>query len=552
MEIKNTQIALTREQIESVISLYSSGNFNQAINRIKELNNDYPNVPILFNILGACYKAIGDMEGAIQMFDTATKIKPNYAEAFFNLAVIHQEQKGYEDAISSYKKAIEANPKYPDAHNNLGIIYLNLNELDFAIEYFELAIKHKSDFAEAHNNLGSAYQEKGNLKSSINSYKKAIKLKPNYTQAFNNLGILNQKKGNLIDSKLNYENAIVIDPSYVSAHFNLTALKNYTDDMDPQVIQMKTLLSSSEVSQSDRIKLNFALSKVNEDIDDKEKMFQFLDEGNRLRKLELNFAFDDSDKYNSLVKDLFPLPIENKISSKICPIFIVGMPRSGTSLVEQIISSHPNVFGGGELKYLTEILIPLFQNGSATKDNLTEEILFSIRENYEKKLDSLNFSQNNITDKWPLNFRNIGFILSAFPDAKIIHINRDPVATCWSIYKHYFSGDGNGWAYNLNDISKFYLMYKDLMDFWNHSFPDKIFNLSYEDLTKNQKKQTESLLEYCNLEWNEDCLNFQNNARSVDTASSVQVRQKMYQGSSETWKKYEDYLEPLINNFIKI
>ena len=147
----------------------------------------------------------------------------------------------------------------------------------------------------------------------------------------------------------------------------------------------------------------------------------------------------------------------------------------------------------------------------------------------------------------PLNFQFIGFILSAFPEAKIIHLKRDARATCWSIYKHYFSSKGMGFSYNQNDLASFYHLYTDLMAFWHQKFPDKIYDLCYEDLTTNQEEETRNLLKYCELEWDENCLNFHLTKRAVKTTSAFQVRQKMYQGSSEAWRKYEEYLQPLMN-----
>ena len=544
---ENKQTLLPQEQVESVIALYSSGNINQAIEKIKALNEDYPNVPLLFNILGACYKSIGEIDGALKMFDTATKIKSNYAEPHFNIGVIHQEKDHQENAIDSYKRAIDINPKYSDAHNNLGIVYLDSKDLDKAVEHFKLAISCNSDFAEAHNNLGSTLQQKGLLEEALNSYKKSITLKSDFSQAHNNMGILLQKLGNNEAAISSYENAIAHEPLYASAHHNLSAIKTYAEH-DAQISQMKSILSTAGISLANKAQLCFALAKANEDLGNKDELFEFLNEGNRLRNNELNFSIDN---HNILIKSLFekPLPSIRKTlfdSSAIQPIFIVGMPRSGTSLVEQIISNHPRVYGGGELKNLTEILTPIIQDLSSDKIKLSEDTVFSIGQQYLDSLSDLNVAEVIITDKWPLNFRNIGFILSAFPDAKIVHLERDPIATCWSIYKHYFSGTGNGWAYNLDNIAEFYYSYKDIMDFWHKLYPNKIYDLCYEDLTINQEEETQKLLRYCRLDWDERCLNFHTNKRVVDTASVSQVRQKMYQGSSDAWKNYRSYLKPLI------
>jgi len=551
MTNKNMQTLLSKEQIDSVISLYSSGDINQAIQRIKTLNQEYPNVPLLFNILGACYKVLGDTEAALQMFDTATKIKPNYAEVHFNIGVIYQELGQLESAIDSYKKAINIIPKYPDAHNNLGIVYLDSNNLDNALNCFKSAISYKPDFAEAHNNLGSTLQQKGKLEEAIKSYKRSISFKSNFSQAHNNIGIIYQKLGDNKSAIMSYESAIKFDPSYAFAHLNLSAIKKFSES-DTQIAQIKSALFLSNATQSNKVHLFFALAKVSEDLGKTDELFEYLDNANKLRKNELNFSYDKSDDHNLIVKNFFQtfLPTNNKPQYKAPVknlIFIVGMPRSGTSLAEQIISNHPQVYGGGEMKNLTEILLPFFDvNPNIGKTNMTEDALYSIGQQYLESLSDLDATENFITDKWPLNFRNIGFILSAFPDAKIVHLERDPIATCWSIYKTYFSDNANGWAYNFDDIAEFYSSYKDLMVFWHKLYPNKIYDLCYEDLTIDQENETRKLIQYLNLDWDKSCLNFHTNKRAVDTASSLQVRQKMYQGSSDVWKKYKSYLKPLI------
>ena len=549
--MENSSNQLSKEQIESVMLLYSSGKIHEAISRIKSLNESYPNVPLLFNILGACYKSIGETDGAIQMFDAATKIKPNYAEAYFNIGVIYYEISQLNQAINFYLKAIEANPGYSDVHNNLGIAYLDLRQLDKAIKHLELAISFRPEFPEAHNNLGSAYQEKGNLDAAINSYKRAITLMNNFAQAHNNLGIIMEKTGKFDDALLSYSNAIQYDPKNVSAHFNLSYIKTF-NEKDSQVEQMHSILFSNSINEIDRARLCFALARVYEDLGDTEKLFEYLDQGNSLRKQELNFSFNSSNNNNNYLKNIFTNSnchdLDRLKVSQINPIFIVGMPRSGTTLLEQIISSHHKVYGAGELKNLNEILIPLFQNQLNSNDSIiTNEIVNSISDKYIESLLNLNTKEKTITDKWPLNFRYIGFILCAFPNARIIHSKRDSKATCWSIYKHFFSDNANGWAYDLNDIADFYLLYEELMSFWHELFPERIYDISYENLVNNQEHETRKLIEYCELDWDENCLNFHNNKRVVGTASVSQVRREMFQGSSEIWKKYQGYLEPLIN-----
>jgi len=186
------------------------------------------------------------------------------------------------------------------------------------------------------------------------------------------------------------------------------------------------------------------------------------------------------------------------------------------------------------------------QSVSQDKRKWFQNEINRVHDGYLEKLTALKVPEKTITDKMPLNFRWIGFILSAFPEAKIIHLNRDPRATCWSIYKHYFK-KGNGYADDLGDLVEFYKLYIDLMSFWRERFPNAIYDLCYEDLTENQEQETRKLLTYCDLHWEMQCLDFHQTKRTVQTMSAAQIRKKMYQGSSEAWRKYAVHLQPLIN-----
>ena len=317
---------------------------------------------------------------------------------------------------------------------------------------------------------------------------------------------------------------------------------------------MQSILSSNKLNDSDRSRLNFALAKANEDLGDIESLFKFLNEGNNIRKKQLDFSFDNEKKYNDITKEIFKSFINEHQKNKTSNykhIFIVGMPRSGTTLVEHIISSKNSVIAGGELRALSDIIPPIFQKELIdNKSDLSFEIINSIKNQYIKKLKNLNISEGIVTDKWPLNFKYIGFILLAFPEVKIVHLKRSSMAICWSIYRHYFSDHANGWAYSMKDIANFYKLYEDLMDYWRMIFPDQIYDIDYENLTINQEIETRKLIDYCDLEWNKNCLEFYSNPRPVDTASVYQVRKKMYKGSSEVWKKYENFLQPLKQNLL--
>jgi Tfp pilus assembly protein PilF len=547
--MKDKQISPNRNQVESVFSLYKNGQFKKAIEDIKVLNVKYANQPILFNIAGACYQGMGELKGAVKMFRTATIISPDYAEAHFNLGVALQDLNEKDAAIDSYNKAIAISPKYPNAYNNLGNIFLSLGQLEPAIESFEWAIAYKYDFAEAYNNLGNAYNESLQPEKAILNFKKAISFNPNYEKAYFNLALVYKDLGNKKSFIKNIETLLTLNPNLGHAYFHLSQVKRFQND-DIQIDEMKRALKIDNLDSIDRIGLNFALAKVYEDLEIPEEQFKFLNEANSLRKKELNYSINKDKKLFAQIKKLFSLPTSIKNITKtnpspVRPIFIIGMPRSGTSLVHQILDNHSEVYGMGELNNLNKFAIPLlkaFEKDS--QKNFSNSDLTTLRDKYLDSLPVSGLKENIIIDKMPLNFRHVGFILYAFPEAKIIHMTRDPMASCWSIYKNEFRG--NAYSFNQSDIAAYYCLYKNLMVFWNKLFPNKILNFCYEDLTKNQEKETRRLLKYCELNWDNNCLNFHSNKSTMKTSSALQVRKRMYQGSSEVWKKYENFLQPLI------
>ena len=544
--MKNKQISLPKKEVESVFALYTAGEFQKAVEVIKNLNSLYPNQPLLFNLIGACYKELGELAGAAKMFEVAITLSPQYSEAHFNLGVIHQDLDHKEAAVLSYKKAIEINPNYPSAHNNLGNIYKDLGEIESSIESLEWAIAYKHDYAEAHNNLGNALYESGRVQEAIKSFEKALTHNPNYARAMFNLSLALKDVGKKKDYQKLIEKTLQLKPHWSDAQLHLSRVKKYKKN-DPQIAELHSFLKQKDLILKDRINFNFTLAKVYEDIGDLDNQFKFLNEANNLRKEESGYKFEKDLRLFSNIKETFknpPKPLTGPIikSSKISPIFILGMPRSGTSLVHQIVSNHQRVYGAGELTKLNKFVTPYLKD-SKNKE-ITEKDLISIRENYTNELLSLNAPESIIVDKMPLNFRYIGFILTAFPDSKIIHMNRDSMAVCWSIYKYFFPG--NTYSYDQKDIAAYFLLYKDLMNFWKKKFPNQIYDLYYEKLTINQKIETQKLLKHCDLEWDENCLNFHKNTTAVKTTSAIQVKNKMYQGSSDVWKKYEAFLKPLL------
>ena len=523
--------------------------FDEAVKAYEEALKIQPDYLEVCNNLGKILNKIGQIDKAVKCYEKAIAINPDYDEAYLNLGITLNELGQLDEAVKCYEKAIAINPEYAEAHNNLGVTLTELSQLHKAVKCYEKAIAINPDYDEAYLNLGIALEKLGQNEEALNSYEQALVINPDCADAYNNIGYILRGLGQLDEAFSSYVHALAIDSENTKFHRNLALMKNYTKG-DTQFIQMQSLLSANNLSQSERIQLCFALAKAYADLGEKDELFKVLNEGNQLRKEELNYSIEKDLDNHSLLRKMFISNIENSSSYEplsISPIFIVGMPRSGTSLVEQIISSHHKVYGGGELSALAALIAPIMNDYVAYNHPLSLKKILSIRQKYSNNLSNLNASESIITDKMTQNFRYIGFILKAFPEAKIINLKRDSRAVCWSIYKSYFPAEGLGFAFNMKDLARYYNSYNELMIFWHELFPNKIYDICYEDLTTNQEEETKKLLEYCELDWDDNCLNFHKNKRAVKTTSSLQVREKIYQGSSEAWKKYETQIQPLID-----
>ena len=451
------------------------------------------------------------------------------------------------------KLAISITQEFPNhqfAWKALGVIFGQTGRNSEAVHANKIAVSLSPQDAEAHSNLGNVLKELSRLDEALASYKQAIALKPDFAVAHSNLGNVLKELGRLDEAEVSYKQAIALKPDYAEAHRYLTLMKRF-DAQDEQYLKMQELYLNENISEEQLCHINFGLAKACEDLGNYEKAYSHYGEGNLLRKKLLNYDINQDVELFKQLKSSY-LKIEKislgpfSLTNKITPIFIVGMPRSGTTLVEQIISSHPHVTGAGELPFAEQL-------GAAIATGYTEvskESLLDFRQNYLNKLHNVSNKNLIITDKMPQNFRYIGLLATAFPEAKIIHIKRNPVAVCWSNYKQYFVSRGIGYCYSIDDIISYYKMYENLMDFFASRLSKRIYNLDYELLTINQESETRQLIEYLGLNWDENCLSPQNNTRRVATLSSLQVRQKVYQGSSEQWKKYESFLNGAFDGFL--
>lgn len=506
----------SQAKINEIMQLYEAKQHELALGKVQALVKIFPLFPGLYNIAGVILAEVGQWENAIKAYQQALGLKPDYAEAHYNYAISLGHMKRTDEAILSLRSAVKADPNY----------------------------------AEAHNNLGNFQKDQSKMEEAISSYLRAIAIKPDFVTAYANAGKCYNYLGQQDKAIACYEKAIEIEPDLITLHLQLGKLIKYKAG-DPRIEKLESVLENYEGEDKTEVLLNFGLAKAYEDSGDVDTTFDYLSAGNRLRKEQKKYTTQMDADLMSDIKSYFPADVpatKARPANSKSTIFIVGMPRSGTTLTEQILASHSKVFGAGEMSAMGDIMKPELTAFAEIKDRRLDDALRNtIRATYLDALGRLNVPENIIVDKMPLNFLWVGFILAAFPNAKIINLNRDPVATGWSIFKYNFSSSGNRYAHDLRDIGEFYNLYKDMMVFWREKFPGKIYDLNYEALTEDQEGETRKLLEYCGLDWEAGCLNFHESSRVVKTVSSTQVRKKMYKGSSQAWRKYEKHLGPLLD-----
>lgn len=469
-------------------------------------------------------------------------------EEAFQQAVSSHKKGNLRNAALLYSVLLKAQPSHIDAQYNLAMIMADLGRLDDAELGYRRAIAMKPDHSDAHNNLGLVLQKMGRLDEAEASFRQSIALRP-AGLTYRNLGNALQDRGRLGEAEENYIRAVAMRPGDVKAHRYLASLKKFSSK-DEQFLQMELLYRDSSITDQNRCHLCFGLAKACEDVGDFASAFKFFAEGNAIRKKILGYDREkDAELFRKLRVNYPGIAAcswrRRSSTIDILPIFIVGMPRSGTTLVEQIISSHSLVTGAGELNFVAE-LGHAIATGKVSADNDSVE---RFREQYLMAVQSLSDDCPYVIDKMPQNFRYLGLITAALPEAKIIHVMRDPAAVCWGNYSQYFADDAMGYCYGLDDILSYHKLYRELMEFWRCSLPVHIYDLDYELLTVNQEDETRKLVDNLGLTWEAACSSPQNNSRAVTTASNAQVRQKVYQGSSGCWRRYQPYLNGALDQF---
>ncbi len=459
-------------------------------------------------------------------------------------------------AEAEYRALIAEKTGTPQLYCNLARICAQSARNNEAIGLWEKALAMDPGFLEARMNLADSYQQAGNIEYAISYYQRIMSDHREFADAKYLLANLLKSQGKFSQAADYYQQIIARQPDYTQAHVTYSGIHKYKDKTDPHIRLMLDLYQKNDLKAENRIHLAFALAKAFEDIEDYQQAFKYLATGNDLRYKEFNYHIEsDESLIQSIIQTftreaLSHLQVNAQNSAK--PIFVVGMPRSGTSLVEKIISSHSDVYAAGELDYMFALGSGLFLKQSENYefkplDAYSKSSFEKVGKIYLEKINLLNNQAERITDKMPFNMMMIGLIKIALPNAKIIHCVRDAKDTCLSIYKQNFTTGNYRFGYHLKTVGQFHNQYRMLMKHWHEVMPGAICDIGYEALTQNPEHEIRNLLAACDLDWQESCLNFDKSAGIVKTASSYQVRQPMYTSSVMLWEKYQEFLKPLLD-----
>ena len=503
--------------------------------------------------LGNALQLTGEHAESLACYEQAMRLNPNIAAIHFNAGNANRELHQWNEAIACYQRALQLQPDLVPAYVELSKILIRLYRLQETVELLSKALSVLPNAAEIHFNLGLAYQEQGEAERAQACYQRTLDLDSKHEGAQAGMAGVLGLQGKYDEAHTLLRPLISRPQPNTTAVITFGHFAHRLNKEDEAMRILDETLHRGDLPTDAQAKLHFAIAKIYDRRNLYSMAFEHFQKGNEYTNIKYSpktfaqviAAFEETFSSNAIGR----LPRSTKRSK--LPVFIVGMPRSGTSLVEQILASHPGIFGAGELHAINNLVLSLPVTFASDKPyplciNAADQI--SLDRVANLYLDELNKrsggAASRVTDKMPQNFLHLGLIDLLFPGARVIHCMRDPMDTCLSCYFHNFSGE-HAYAYNLQSLGTYYRQYEQLMAHWRSTIRIPMLEVRYEDIVTNPEQTTRALVDFCDLPWNDRCLRFYETQRTVATASHDQVRRPVYASSVGRWKHYEPFLAPL-------
>lgn len=540
------------------LALHDLGRLKESEAAFRSALEIEPDSGEVHNNLGIAQQSLGRLDEAEASFRKSLDIHPAHAEACNNLGAVLRLKRQFEKAAGVLEEAVRLHPNLMRAHYNLAAVRIELGDPDAAESAARRAVELGPAEADCHTTLGQVLRRRGDLAGAEASFRQALELNPRHPTALNDLGVLLLVGGAFEEAASYLRRAIDADPDLAMAYENLARTRKFSDQDLDDIELLEAQLKCETLDTAARTHIHFALGKVRDDLGQYDEAFRHFAEANALKRDGLHFSIDDQKQFVDDTIDTFDAEFISRLGPMSdpteVPVFIIGMLRSGTTLVEQILASHPDVHGAGEVEYFRDLSAALPDRLQDTRryplclEAMHTDLAREITDQYLALLQRKAPDALRVCDKMPLNFEHLGLIAGLFPNARIIHCRRNPLDVCVSIFAQHFPRDVP-FAYELGDIAGYYREYERLMAHWRKLMPGRIFEVEYEELVAKTDSISRELVGHCGLKWDDRCLRFYETERNVGTASHWQVRQPVYRDSVARWKRYESDLEPLFSVF---
>jgi tetratricopeptide (TPR) repeat protein len=546
------QALLARQQYDAAQTLLGQGRLAEAEQRYRAALRIDPDHGDALQGLGLVCLQSGRFDEAVDRLREAAARNPHSAAVYNNLGITLVAAKRFEEAADAYKRSIALDPRLPETYNDLGMTLMWLGRNEEAVAEFENALALKPDFVHALGNLGEALGSLGRHEQAANCFKRVFIAVPGLALAHYNYGNAMMVLGRIAEACHAFERTVALTPKDTAAHRALAGTKTFHEG-DPQIAALEDMAKDeASLSEAGKAELRFALAKVYSDLERHDLAFAHLEKGNAVkRRLVVYEEETELGVLREMAAAFTPEIMQAKGGQgdpSDVPVFVLGMPRSGTTLVERILASHPDVFGAGELTAFGDAAGGGYEPKPLPFDvaSLSGDELRRLGGRYLAQVLPRAPQAKRIIDKLPANFRFIGLIRLALPNARIIHVRRDPRDTCFSCYSQLFVSNLE-YTYDLGELGRTYKAYEALMAHWRAVLPEgAMLEVEYETLVGNFEAEAQRLVAFCGLEWDARCLKFYEAAGAVQSASAVQVRQPVFHSSVGRWRHYKEYLGPLL------